>query len=170
MVEGREFHSPKDYLDLARLPSATGEELRELSRSEYVFVRMAVAEHPATPSEALADLMPPKIETWNDGALVLVIVRNPSTGPDVLRQVPGLVLPGLHTRNDNNAFAAGVALAKRQDTPEDLLIQLISDPLATTEFRKVIARETTHPTLIQHLRADASKRVRNAAARRSPSA
>ena len=87
---------------------------------EHVFVRMAVAEHRRTPSETLAELMPPVLAGWNDGALVLALVRNENTDHEVLRRVPSLLLPALHERNDNNVFSIGIALSQRKDTPIDL--------------------------------------------------
>jgi hypothetical protein len=159
------FHGPKDYLDLARSPDATAEQLRQLARCPYNFVIEAVAGHPATPADALASILPADPQTWNDNATLLALVRNPNTPVEVLRRVPELVLPQLANRDDHKSFEVGVALAERDDTPDDVLAALVSDPRAFTEFRKVVARQTTHPTLRERLLSDRSEKVRRAALR-----
>lgn len=159
------FHGPKDYLDLARSPHATAEQLRELARSPYNFVIEAVAGHPATPADTLASIVPPEPQTGKDNAILLALVRNPNTPVEVLRRVPELVLPQLANRNEHYSFEAAVALAERDDTPDDVLVALVSDPRAFTEFRKVIARQTTHDMLRERLQSDRSEKVRRAALR-----
>ncbi len=159
------FQSPRDYLDLARSEEATQDELRALASSEYDFVLEAVAANPSTPPDVLAGLLPKTVKTWNDGALLLALVRNDRTPREVLEAVPALVLSRLRARDDHNSFEAGVALARRPDTPEEVLAALVSDKRATTEFRKVVARETAHPELRARLLTDPSERVRSAAGR-----
>ena len=44
-VDASNFHGTKDYLDAARDPSASVEDLSALARSDYVFVAIAVGEH-----------------------------------------------------------------------------------------------------------------------------
>ena len=165
MSSDRRFHGPKDYLDLARSPEATGNDLRELARSQYEFVVQAVAEHDATPPDVLATLVPPDLTTWNRAAILAALVRNVNTPVNALRDVPELVLARLQDRDAQRPFEVGVALAERTDTPDELLIAMVSDARATTEFRKVIARQTTHPSLRAYLRSDRSDRVRRAADR-----
>jgi hypothetical protein len=162
------FHGPKDYLDLARSPEAWPDQLRDLVRSPYPFVMEAVAGHPSTPVDALISLVPAEIRTWNDGAIVVALVRNPTTPVEVLCRIPELVLPRLAVRDDQKAFRAGVALAERHDTPDEVLRNMVDDPRATTEFRKVVARDTTRPRLREQLLLDRSERVRRAAARGLP--
>lgn len=159
------FHSPRDYLDLARSRQAAPDELRALASSEYDFVREAVATNPSTPPDVLAQLLPKTVNTWNDSLLLLALVRNQSTPTEVLEAVPGLVLSRLQVRDDHKSFEVGVALARRPDTPDEVLVTLISDERATTEFRKVVARETTHQGLRARLLTDPSERVRRAAER-----
>lgn len=162
MSTARPFHGPKDYLDLARSPEATSDELWELARSPYEFVVQAVAEHAATPPDVLATIVPTDLTTWNRAAILAGLVRNPNTTVDALADVPELVLSRLHDRDAQRPFEVGVALAERPDTPDELLIATVSDARGTTEFRKVIARQTTHPSLREYLRSDRSDRVRRA--------
>ena len=124
-----------------------------------------MATNPSTPPDVLAKLLPRKVTNWNDSALLLALVRNDSTPTEVLEAVPALVLSRLQTRDDHKSFEAGIALARRPDTPEEVLATLVSDNRATTEFRKVVARETTHQELRTRLLTDPSERVRRAAGR-----
>ena len=84
-----------------------------------------------------------------------------------LAQIAALIPPMLHARDAQRAFAAGVALFQRVDAPQSALESLLNDPSATTEFKKVVARETVRPEVLELLRVDRSERVRRAAERRS---
>lgn len=165
VTEKQEFHGPKDYLDLARSPRATAEELRALASASYGFVREAVASNPNTPPDVLDGLLPATVETYVDAEIVAAIAGNPVTQPPTLARVPDLVLPRLHARDDPKSFGAGVELACRPDTPWEALVELIEDERATTEFRKVIARETTCDDLRIRLLSDRSDKARRAAER-----
>ena len=158
---------PKDYLDLANSPSATEEQLRWLAGSPYSFVVEAVARHPATPSDVLERLVPSDARSWNDQSLLLALAEHPASSLAVLttiaRQVPRL----LHERDAQPGFDAGIALFRRPELPEELLLEILADPDVTTEFRKVAARETApHGRVLDRLRHDPSERVRRAAGRR----
>jgi hypothetical protein len=166
-VAERRFHGPRDYLDAARAADATSEELAVLARSEYDFVRLAVAEHPASTAAVLQLLVPESSETWNDQALLLALAAHPNSPLDVLEQVAQRVPSTLHNRDRPLGFAAGIELFKRADTPLSLLFTLLEDEQVTTEFRKVAARETTRGEVVEVLLADRSERVRRAAARRA---
>ena len=88
-------------------------------------------------------------------------LRSGAVLTSIARQVPQL----LHERDAQEGFAAGIALFRRPDTPEALLLELLDDPSVTTEFRKVAARETEHESVLNRLRHDLSERVRRAAER-----
>ena len=166
-MDEERFHGPRDYLDAARRPVATGEDLRALASSVYDFVRLAVAEHEAAPPDVLAERMPIVVLTWNDQDMLLRLARNNSTPTEALVRIGALIPPMLHVRDAQQAFAAGVALFQRVDAPQGTLETLLADPSTTTEFRKVVARETVRSDVLQLLRADRSERVRRAAERRS---
>jgi hypothetical protein len=158
---------PKDYLDLAKSPSATEEQLRWLAGSPYSFVVEAVARHPTTPPVVLERLVPSDATSWNDQSLLLALAEHPASSLAVLtaiaRQVPRL----LHERDSQLAFSAGIALFRRSDMPEGVLLELLDNPDVTTQFRKVAARETAHRGLVlDRLRRDPSQRVRGTAERR----
>ena len=158
---------PKDYLDLAKSPSATEEQLRWLAGSPYSFVVEAVARHPTTPRDVLERLVPSAATSWNDQSLLLALAEHPASSPAVLttiaRQVPRL----LHERDSQLGFSAGIALFRRPDMTEAVLLEILDDPDVTTEFRKVAARETAQQGLVlDRLRHDPSERVRGTAERR----
>jgi hypothetical protein len=80
-VNDREFHGPRDYLDLARSDKATPEDLRRLAESPYSFVVEAVAQNPVTPPEVLSQLVPASVTTWNEQSLLLALLDIPSRYP-----------------------------------------------------------------------------------------
>lgn len=165
----RRFHSPRDYLELARSPDVTPEQLSELAGLGYAFVSVAVAEHPSTPAGVLERLLPRgDASAETDHELFVVLARHPSTPPHVLRSIAARVPDGLHVRNAQRLFEAGIELFRRADVDLGLLVTLLEDPLTTTEFRKVAARETTRADVLEVFAGDRSERVRRAAARPRP--
>ena len=144
-VASARFHGPRDYLDAARSPETTPETLTDLATSEYVFVRLAVAENPATPPDALRMLMPTVAEDWNDYEMMRLLALNANAPSDVAEQVAEVLPSILHRCDAQNGFAAGLAIFKRADVEFQVLQRLLDDPRVTTTFRKVVARER-HPT------------------------
>ena len=146
----RNFHGPKDYLDLARSSDATVDELRSLAASPYSFVLQAVAEHPNTPTDALGGLLPADPSTWNDYSLLAAVARHPNADGPLLRAIGDRVKLGdlREQRDPQRVFEAGIALFEQHNTPEDVLMALLNDDAATTQFRKVAARQTKGDTMI----------------------
>lgn len=158
------FHGPKDYLDAAKDPAATADDLHELAHSDYVFVDIAIASHRSTSPETLRHLLTKADrDDWNGDELLRALASNPNTSPDVLALISERVPRLLHERDRQQGFAAGVAVSQRPDTPLGALVLLLNNPQTTTEFRKVVARETNRPDLLAILRGDRSERVRRAA-------
>jgi len=83
----RVFHGPRDYLDLARSPDASPDELRELASSVYPFVRQAVAENHTAPPDALRAVLPDDPQGWNDFVLLATVARHPAAEEALLREV-----------------------------------------------------------------------------------
>jgi len=165
----REFHGPRDYLDLAQSDAATAEELRWLADSPYSFVVLAVARHPSTPSDVLERLLPDDSEAEVDSSILRALAEHRSSSVDLLVSIARRVPPLLHVSGwrgwRHDGFAAGIALFRNPIVPDELLFRLLDDPEVTTEFRKVAARETTHASVLERLRHDRSERVRRAARR-----
>lgn len=166
-VGARSFHGPRDYLEAAQDPNATADDLRLLARSVYVFVRIAVANHPATPDDVLGDLLPDPVESWNDQELLLALAKHQRTPLVPLTRIAEMLPELLHARDARVSFAAGVALFGRDDVPSQVLVRLLEDSRVTTQFRKVVARETTRQDIREVLMTDRSEHVRRAAERRS---
>ena len=165
-MDARQFHGPKDYLDAARDPAATPAELRELARSPYDFVWIAVAQHPSAPGDLLEELGSRGMSTENGTAMLLALAKHPNASTRLLEEIAESIPVLLHVRDLPSAFEVGVALSTRPDTPHEALAGLLTDSRATTEFRKVIARETTRHDVVELLRVDRSERVRRAIGRR----
>ncbi len=160
---GRRFHGPRDYLDLAESPTASAEDLRLLADSPYSFVLEAVARHPSTPADVLDRLLArDPADIW----LLHALATHPSASRELLAAIAALVPTILHQRDTHAGFAAGIALFSHPNAPDEALLELLDHPQATTQFRKVAARETNHPAALERLRRDRSEVVRRAAARR----
>ena len=165
-MDARRFHGPKDYVDAARDPATTPVELRELARAPYDFVHLAVAQHPSAPTDLLDQLLPSSPSTWNDTEMLLALATHPHSSSRLLTKIGNAIPELLHVRDRPLAFEVGIALSTRSDTPHQVLTDLLTSHRTTTEFRKVIARETTRDDVIRLLRDDPSERVRRAIERR----
>lgn len=163
----RRFHSPRDYLDLARSENVTARQLAELAQQPYAFVRIAVAEHPATPAHVLEQLFPSDLNDWNDQAVLVALATNPSSPSSLISSIAAAVPSALHLRDAQQVFEAGIELFRREDVDLHVLVALLEDPHTTTEFRKVAARETTRSDVLEVLRLDRSEKVRRALEKRS---
>jgi hypothetical protein len=159
----RQPRGPRDYLDLAESSTVTADELRSLAESPYSFVLVAVARHPSTPADVLHRLF---ARAPDDLRLVAALAAHPRARPDLLAAIATAVPPILHERDAQDGFAAGISLFSHPNAPDDALLGLLDHPQVTTQFRKVAARETTHPAVLERLRHDRSETVRRAAARR----
>ncbi|MBV9791966.1 MAG: hypothetical protein JOZ51_27520 [Chloroflexi bacterium] len=157
----RRYHSPKDYLDAARDPATSAEELRSLAGSVYDFVRYAVAEHPRTEADVLAALIPQQIESWYEQQLADALVRHPNTPAQGLRVLAGRLPPVLNRgRNHDNGLRAGIALCDNPHTPLDAIQAMLEDRHVSTDFRRMVARKTTRVDVLQFLQNDRSDVVR----------
>ena len=166
-VNERQFHGPKDYLDLARSPEATPDDLRFLAMSPYSFVVEAVAAHPATPVDVLDEIILRSVSTWSDQEIVLALAKNPHSTGAAFAAIASFVPTCLHIRDAHQVFHAGIVLFERDDVPDRVLFAMLDSDEVTTEFRKVAARQTTHPAVVERLLKDRSERVRRAAERRT---
>lgn len=163
----RRYHSPKDYLDAARDPAASPEELRFLAGSVYDFVRLAVAEHPHAGADVLVALIPQHIESWNEQRLALALARHPNIPPHGLRvlaeRLPAVLNRG---RGNDNGLAAGSALCNNPHTPLDAIHTMLTDPRTSTDFRRRLAREATRADVLRLLLNDQSDVARRRAQER----
>ena len=155
------FDGPKAALMAAQSPDASAELLDELAASEYPFVRAAVASHTATRPETLRILMPVDLLDDRAAAIARALARNPQTPADALRTLGAYILPQLGEPRDRPwAFDLGVSLCANPATPSETVQAIIGSPRALQQFRKVVARETSRPDVLDVLRSDRSEVVR----------
>lgn len=160
------YHSPKEYLDAARSPAASPAELRELARSCYPFVVVAVARHPHTEPETLAALAPTQILSRHDQELAAAIAQHPHAPPEVLAMLAERLVPVLDNgRGHHWGFAAGVAVCCHPKTPIDAIADLLRSEKVSRTFRYVVARETRRREVLDMLLSDRSEKVRKRARR-----
>ncbi|WP_448543285.1 hypothetical protein [Roseiflexus sp.] len=161
------YHTPKEYLDAARSPETSSEELRDLATSPYDFVAIAVAQHPNTESDVLAALVPATIRSWNDQSLAVAIAQHPRTPIDVLETLAERLAPVLDNGRDNHmGFKAGVVLCCNPKTPLQCIATLLHSESVAMQFRKVVARETPRRDVLELLLNDRSETVRKQAQKR----
>ncbi len=150
-------------LDAAEDRETPVEVLRELAESVYPFVRSAVARSLKADAEMLRVLVPAAIENGPDADIATSLASNPHTPADVLGSVARLCMPHLgEPREAPWSFRLGVLLCCHPATTEDDALALLSAPGATTQFRKVTARESTRDDVRRHLATDRSEVVRRA--------
>jgi len=154
---------PKEQLDMAKRAEASPEQLEALARSPYNFVLTAVAGNGNTPTSALDGLVPDEADTYPDQELLKALAWNPNTRVATLRRVADRLAGRLNGGRGNQvAFEAGIALFSRFDTPIEVLVALLNRAETSSEFRKVVARQTGRADVIEVLRRDRSERVRRA--------
>lgn len=158
------YHTPKEYLDAARSPETSPEELRELATSPYDFVAVAVAQHPNTEPDVLAALLPVTITSWNEQALAAAIAQHPRTPVDALEMLVERLAPVLDNgREHQMGFKAGVLLCCNPQTPFQSIATLLRSERIAMQFRKVVARETRRRDVLELLLNDRSEIVRQMA-------
>ncbi|MCS6839551.1 MAG: hypothetical protein RMJ54_09395 [Roseiflexaceae bacterium] len=158
------YHTPKEYLDAARSPETSPEELRELATSPYNFVAIAVAQHPNTEPDVLAALLPATITSWNEQALAAAIAQHPRTPVEALEILAERLAPVLDNGREHQiGFRAGVLLCCNPKTPFRAIAALLRSEIAATQFRKVVARETRRRDVLELLLHDRSETVKKRA-------
>ncbi|MGB9754243.1 hypothetical protein [Roseiflexus castenholzii] len=161
------YHTPKEYLDAARSPETTPEELRHLAMSPYDFVAVAVAQNPNTEPDVLTALVPATVTSWNDQALAAAIAQHPHTPVEALKMLAERLTPVLDNgRNHQMGFKAGVALCCNPHTPFQGIATLLCSDRVAMQFRKVVARETRRRDVLELLVRDRSETVRRSAQKR----
>ena len=107
----QKYHSPKDYQDAARSEITSVLELAYLAKSEYSFVKLAVANNPNVTQEILDALVPAELNNWTEQELAAALTENHRTSPQTLGKLADKLTPFLNSeRNNDMAFKAGVNL------------------------------------------------------------
>ncbi len=164
VVAAKRYHSPKDYLDAAKLPETSSSELEILAKSEYDFVQIAVARHPHVTPEILASLVPAKVESWNEQELSAALAQNPKTPTESLSELAERLIPVLnHGRGNDNGLRAGVNLCCNPNAPMDVIQKVLNPDEVAVHLRKVVARESQRKDVLNLLLGDRSEVVRKRA-------
>jgi hypothetical protein len=161
------YHSPKDYLDAARSSETSPTELRVLAQSVYDFVVTAVAWNPNTEADVLTKLVPQHIESWDEQDRARAIAQHPHTPEETLGLLAERLLPILNKgRGHTLGLQAGVALCENPKTPWSAILAIFQDHRVSTDFRKLVVRETQRDDLLELLLNDRSEVIRRRARQR----
>jgi hypothetical protein len=162
----RQYSGPQEQLIAAKAPEASPSELRILAASQYNFVQTAVAQHPNTEPEVLAQLTPSSLQTGPDQYLAAALAHNKRTPVEALLVLIRLVVPYLdNQRGHQECFEIGVALCCNPYIPVEALTTLLAQDYSAMQFRKVVARETRRHDILNLLKTDKSETVRNQASK-----
>lgn len=160
----KKYHSPKEYQDAAKSPETPASELALLAKSEYNFVRFAVAENPNVTPEILASLVPDNLDSWNEQDIARVLVRNSKTLPETLSLLAEELIPFLDSgRNNDNALEAGIYLCNNPNTPFAAIEKIMTSEDVSTLFRRKVASKSQRQDVLELLMKDRSEAVRKRA-------
>lgn len=160
----QKYHSPKDYQDAAKSEKTSVLELNYLAKSEYNFVKLAVANNPNVTDEILDLLVPFNFESWSEQEISVALTKNPKTSAKTLKKLADGLTPFLNSgRNNDMAFVAGVNLFCNPNTPIDSLERILDCEKVSVLFRRKVARETKRKDALKLLLKDKSEAVRKRA-------
>lgn len=155
-----QYHGPREYLDAAMSTDTPAEELARLALSEYSFVRLAVARNARTPSSALSRLVSASLESYAEQEVAEAVAARMDAPSVVLERLAAGLAPHLHGgRKSHVAFGSAVALCSNPATPFEALRVLLSPSASKPQFRKVVARQTCRPDVLELLKSDVSSKV-----------
>lgn len=161
----KKYHSPKEYQDAAKSPETTASELALLAKSEYNFVRLAVAQNPNVTPEILASLVPDDLDSWNEQDIARALVQNSKTMPETLFLLAKKLIPSLDSGRDNdNALEAGIYLCNNPNTPFEVIEKIMGSEDVSTLFRRKVASKSRRQDILELLLKDRSEAVRKRAA------
>jgi hypothetical protein len=161
----RKYHSPKEYLDAAKWPETPGSELAFLAKSEYSFVRLAVAQNPNVTTDSLASLVPDNLDSWNEQEIARALTQKLKTSPETLSLLAEKLIPFLDNGRDNdNALEAGIYLCNNPGTPLVAIEKIMASEKVAVLFRRKVAGKSRRKDVLEMLLNDRSEAVRKRAA------
>ncbi len=161
----RKYHSPKEYQDAAKSPETLASELAFLAKSEYNFVRLAVAQNPTVTPEILASLVRDNLESWNEQDIARALTQHENTLPETLSLLAVRLIPVLDSaRNNDNALKAGIYLCNNPNTPFAAIEKIMASEKVSTLFRRKVAGKSCRKDVLELLLTDRSEAVRKRAA------
>jgi hypothetical protein len=159
------YHSPREYLEEARSFDTSSARLNVLAKTQWEFVRAAVAANPNTSVQTLVGLLPTGMNAI-DQPIAVEIARRPDAPPELLRQLAtrfGQIV-NLAGRSMNSEL--GLALISNPGTPMDVIEALLDPKRSTAHFRLVLARKTPRGDVLERLKKDVGENVRRVAEKR----
>jgi hypothetical protein len=173
------YDGPKDMLDAARSSATLADELTNLANSEYVFVRVAVAENPNTPIQALSRLVPDKLccnIKWKDNQkrwinnndewrVVLGLLNNPNLPCELFLKISEILKPVLSEISPRDYYPIEVikTLASSISATSEAVLWLSDVSEVPRHIRSRIANPDSIDNLLKRLAIDSSERVRKRA-------
>lgn len=160
----KKYQSPKDYQDAAKSERTTVSELEDLAKSDYNFVKLAVANNPNATEEILDLLIPNRFDSWNEQEICVALTKNSKTSAKSLEKLAENLIPYLNSKRGNDmAFKAGVNLFTNSNVSINSLAKILNSKEVSVLFRRKIARETTRMDVLDLLLIDKSEAVRKRA-------
>jgi hypothetical protein len=161
------YHGPKDRLLAAQAEDTEPAELRQLSRSEYCFVREAVATNPNTPIDTLETLTPANLTSDDDFKTALGLLKNPKLPPQIAGVIADRVVLSVGRINPREFHPTRLidALVRCTRVPAESLLPLSDTNTIPKHIRGRIAEPGVRPELLTRLMQDPSENIRARARR-----
>jgi hypothetical protein len=161
----KKYHSPKEYQDAAKSSETPASELALLAKSEYNFVRLAVAQNSNVTPEILASLVPNNLDSWNEQEIARALTQNLKTLPETLALLAEKLAPFLDNgRNNDYALEAGIYLCNNPNTPFEAIERIMASEDVSTLFRRKVVSKSRRQDVLELLLSDRSEAVRKRAA------
>ncbi|MBL8515631.1 MAG: hypothetical protein JNM76_01575 [Betaproteobacteria bacterium] len=154
------YSGPKERLVAAQSIGTSLQELAELAKSEFEFVRLAVARNPSANEQILASLIPESLESYDSQQIAEAIAQRADASAELLASLAKSLQQHLHAGRENSvAVSAAIKLCNHPRVRLQDVIGLISPDTSTTLFRKIIARECRSIAVLEYLAKDRSSVV-----------
>jgi hypothetical protein len=168
MAELAKTSDPGECSRRARDPVTPPAELARLSKSDYIFVREAVASHSKAPLTVLEALLPFALNGVEDFRMAAALLKNPNLSAqlcDRLAKLAPTVIPKLLPRHffPRNFLES---LAANPNATRDALGPLLDPAITPRHVREWIARGSLRKDVLEVLAQDPSKAVSARAKRR----
>ena len=149
-------------MDAAKDLSTGIEELAELSKSEYGFVKAAVAENPNTTSEILENLLPEKISVEEDFFILSSISKNSAVSADLADKIVQRLLECIQNISPRDYYSkmAVENLFRNTAIPFNSLCRLLCSNNFPKFLKLKIASVDSRKDILQFLANDRSEKVR----------
>ena len=161
------YHGPKERLDAAKAKDTSVEQLAQLARSDYIFVREAVASNPNASHETILSLLPESPMSEDDFQIVLALVDNPSLRPEDYCKIGRLIIQEIGQIKPRRLYPRRMldAFIRNAHVPAEYLVPLADAETIPKRVRGQIASPGVRKELLNQLLADPSETIRSRARR-----